>query len=237
MQNDDRENKIGFIGALFGLAIQPWESTQLLLQDEKPRFAISFLVLFILIIFGPALIYILQHGDQTPVPQKINMLAVAFLTFLILYIIFQAIFFFILGFEFTFAQLFASIIYSLTPFMALLLIVYAFNYISSGNFRFLHAMAQGQISAPLAYTKIMPWLVMITELSMFFTIMFSIKVLNDASNTSAFIYTFLALAPLAAAAYGSGIISEIFVPGSKSYVFKLNEYLGTIWQFAKQGSQ
>ena len=231
MQNDLDEQEVGLFGALLGLAVQPWETTQILLSKKRPRFVISFFLILIIVIFGPTFIYMWQVGSSLQLPDRVFNNLSAAMIFLTLYTVCQGVYFFILGFEFTFSQLLATIVYSLTPFISVFLIIYVFNYLAFGNFHFLNYMAYGELRTPVGYAEIMPYLTIIAIISSILIISFSIKVLNDAENISSLLYGIISVAPICIAAFATLFVSDLIRPGSKEGVSKIINYVVSIWSF------
>jgi hypothetical protein len=227
----DTQTKLGFLGAMLGLTIQPWETTQILLSKENPRFIFTFLLLLILVIFGPAGYFTLQYGAEAYQMSRSYYYFVIFVLFLVFYMLFFTLYLFILGIEFTVGQLLATVIYSLTPLISLFLIFYTFHYLGSRNFTFLQMVAQGQFTMPQAYVKIIPYLIIITELSVALILAFSIKALAEAHSVSAMLYALVGFLPIAAAAFSTGFVADIINPGSKELVFHIINGIISVWGY------
>lgn len=225
------EDKIGFLGAILGLAIQPWETTQLLLANEKPKFIFTFFFILTLVIFGPAIFYYFKFYNAEQPLSRAAIYFFAYVLFLTLYITLEGIFLFVLGIEFSFGQLLALVIYSLTPLISLFLIIYTFYYMGSRDFSFINMIAQGSFPPPQAYAKIIPYLIIICQLSSLMILAFGIRALAEAHPFSALLYSLMSIIPITMAGFCTAFVTNFISPGSKDLVFAIINLQISVWGY------
>ena len=212
--------RLGFLDALFGLVTQPGETTEALFETDRPKHIIPFLLLFTFVLLGP-MAYLSYRFDLAAYsPSHIyGFLIVGSLT-LLGFVFLEGVMLFLCGVRAGIRDLFACAAYSLAPLSAALVLLYLFNYFTTGDFQLVRALFGMQMPDGF-FARFLPWAVFIIGLDMLLVLVFSLRALGDMHVLSAMCVAALSVIPLYGALLGAVIVAELALPGTRGRVILL----------------
>ena len=207
----------GFLRAFLGLMMEPGATTEALFQKEPPAYIIRMLLLFFFTLLLPILLAFAfkEHAEVSEYEMKnfITLVGVALLT-IVFFVAVEGILLLILGYDISPLTITAITTYAVSPVIVMVLVLYSFSYISSGQLLLADALLTGNFVAGGYYIRVLPYVVGITQVAMLYIFFWGIVNGCGASYLSGFAVFLVSMVPLvmsfSLAVYAIGQV----VPGS-----------------------
>jgi hypothetical protein len=190
-----KQEDLGFIDALLGLFFEPSSTTEVLLNREKPPFAGTICLCFVLTVFVPIFAQAYKYGvfvfDGTAL---LSLALVMFFTFLV-FVLVEGLFLQLLGVEVNVHQLLAITAYCLTPFVLALWLIYFFNYMAMGRLTLITLLMTGTQAGDDKFMQIVPIAFIVAQLNMWIVLFYSLRFLGSMHVITGLLVTLLSLIP------------------------------------------
>jgi hypothetical protein len=221
--------EIGFFDTLFGLVTQPGETTNILLLQSQPKFIKRLLALVYVTLFGPVIYYIIKYGTDVYNPTSVYGLIVVLSLSIMFFVLFEAILFYLSGIPYSIRQVFALTAYSLTPLIAVFILIYIFNYLSTGSLSFVSLMLNSGSMRFDRFLRIIPYALIIAQINVLVVLTHGIKYLGDMHFSTAFLFSLFSLGPAYISLWIAVKIADIGLPGTKE---NISEFLSGVAMLA-----
>ena len=223
--------KLSFGEAFFGLILEPRATIEALFQEESAEHGLSMLVTFLAALFLPMLLWGPRYGAASEtIPATYSFALLVLLTILVFFM-FQGWLFMVLGIECSAWNRFTIIGYCCAPLVIAVVVVYSFNYFSSGYISLLRVLITGQWGHATRFVKVLPIALILAQLAALAVYFYSIRAACGLHTVSALAVTVVSLIPFYLS-FSLGLLGAQFVhPGILEVVlraFNLTESLRAI---------
>ena len=205
---------INFIEAILGLTLQPGETTEVLFEDERPRYAYGCLLCLLVTVFTPIVAQHLKYGINLGNSEAMISLGIVVGMTVLVFLLAECLFLLVLGVRATIAQVFASLCYTFTPFTVGLLLIYLFNYFAHGSITVVDLLVTGSSNSNDRFLIILPYALMIIQLNCLLVFWYSLRAFGQIGAFSAAAIAFLSLIPFYASLIGGLFVGEMARPGT-----------------------
>jgi len=216
-----RDDDLNFLEALFGLMLQPGETSEELLGHKDPPYATTLLFCLLLTIFVPVFSQLVKYGMTVYDPEAIFSLFLVVTFSLLFFILLEGIFLRILRVEFNLKQLFATTAYCTAPFLLALWLIYFFNYLSTGRLSLLQIILTGYSSVPDRFIHIVPIALLIALLNILVVFFYCVRFIGQLHSISAMSITVLSSVPLLGSLVVGVIMGEFAHPGTANTFMRI----------------
>jgi hypothetical protein len=164
MASDPSESP-SLLESLIGLIFEPRNTVEALLSEDRPRHGLSLLTLLLLAVFGPIAyqFYYLGYNQQSLTAASALLVLILFtiITFLML----ESWLFILLGIDASPSAIYSCLSYSFGPLILAVILVYTFNYISSGTFSLIDVLVVGKALISERFLRIFPIAIAIVQIN------------------------------------------------------------------------
>ena len=214
MQEDQTEESINFFEAVFGLLLDPGATTEALLKDKRPRFAVSLTLAFIVTILAPMIAQMSKLAVTSPLVRSLISVSVVVCVSVMVFGLLEGLLLELLSFQFTMPRLMAVISYCLTPLTVAIWLIYGFNYFTSGRLSLVSLLLTGYGAMDDRFLKIVPIAAAIALLMMLLNFFHSVRAMGKTHRSTAFALTVVSLIPLVISVAAGLMVGELTRPGT-----------------------
>lgn len=217
----DTRYNLSFPTAFLGLIISPNETAETLFTMERPKYALSVFVTFVLTFLIPMSIQQLTNDEPLYRPAAIQTIVVVIVVALALFVVTESIMLRFFGIKADLGVLASAICYSSVPFIFVIWIMYFLNYLASGSIEFLTFMLSGPSTQNSGILEVVPWAITVGLIISFRTYYNCIKHLGDLFGLNAFIIAVFSFAPAYGSLIAAVLIGESINPGTMDNFFEI----------------
>lgn len=211
--------EISIFGALFGLILSPYETTEILFTLPRPRYTFRFLLLIYLAVFAPFLSLMLDPRSVAFEHRVVHATIFVTVMALLVFVFLEAILLRFLKIPATPQKVLAAISYALVPFALAFVLIYFFNFLSAGEVSIVHKLlTDGKLPTDTKFLRIVPYAVTIAELTALVVFSYSIRAMGDMEGYSSWVITLLSFAPLYGAIQAAYYFAQ-FLPEGAAAIF------------------
>lgn len=196
------------------MVIAPAETCMLLLEEDRPRYGLAFLLILVMTIFVPIGIQYHNYGRNLYRPEAIAALFLILLLTLVLFFVLESLLLLLLSVPFKLNKLMASIMYCLCPLILSIWGMYIINYSASGNLSFLTIVLNGFAAEEDRFIEIVPWIIGVGGLITMYIYYSCLKAFSNMLAINAAVVTLVSLIPLYAALVGAVFAANIIYPNT-----------------------
>ena len=216
-----KQPELNFLEALFGLMLQPGETSEELLNCEEPPYGSTLLLCLLLSIFVPVFAQLVKYGMTVYDPEAIFSLFLVIAFSFMFFILIEGVFLRAFGVEFTVRQLYATSCYCLAPLLLALWLIYFFNYLSTGRLSILHLLMTGYMDVPDRFIHIVPIALLIALLNILVVFFYCIRLIGELHAVTALFVSLLSIVPFFAALFVGIVIGEFAHPGTSEAFMRI----------------
>ena len=217
--------EIGFFEAFFGLVTQPAETTNILLLQTRPKYVLRLLGLLYLTLFGPVLYYIFKYGTTVYNPVSVYGLVLVLTFGIMIFVLLEAIFLYLSGIQYTLYHVFALTAYCLAPLIAVFILIYIFNYLSTGSLSFISMLMNSTSLHNDRFLRIIPYALAIAQINVLVVLSHGLKFLGDLHFSSSIIFGLGSIGPAFVALWTAVYLADMGLPGTRN---NINEFLSAV---------
>lgn len=210
-----KKERVGFLHAIFGLLIEPSNTTYLLYdRHEKPPYAYTLIVGLLLTYLVPIFAQLYLYNTTSFRMDKVLSLLIIFLVTFCLFVITEWCLLFMLRINASIDDVVAAIGYSLAPLTLSTWLLFSFNYMNSGSLTFIQYILTGEGKHTDSFIRIVPLAYIISEIWILLVFFYSMRALAGLSHVTALLITMFSLLPFALSVWGGLSIAESIYPGA-----------------------
>jgi hypothetical protein len=192
-----KDFSISLFGTIFGLSIDTKNTVRKLFENSTPPHLLSLFVILLIAIFCPPIFYFINSKTDVITVQDLARMYIVFNCMFIFLSILNYITLIAFGVRASLIEVTASIVYSLTPLSLVLLILYSFNYVNSGNLTLIPYFLSGKITNSQDPTlKVLPYALSISGLILLYVYMHCVKYLGYMHYITALFTLILSVIPV-----------------------------------------
>lgn len=203
-----------FVQALFGLIVEPNHTTKLLIDRPRPPYVLRFFALVLFTIFAPMAYQLYNFRTVFWRSDAILSLVLIFTFTVLVFILTETIFLFILGIPSSIWQVTACVAYAAVPLIFVTWLVYVFNYFTTGSLTLLNLLLWGQYPIDDAFIRLMPIALTVTQIIVILIFSYGLKHMGELSTPTSLLLTVFSLIPFYSALLVSVYIGELARPGT-----------------------
>lgn len=214
----------GFLTTFFGCSLQPGETADQIFGSEA-HLANSLLSLFsfLLILFGPVLYYLYGFGVLAFSQTAVTSFSIVLLFFFMLWALLLTLLFYVFGLPIPLSRTIAILCYSLNPISLTLLVIYLFNYLSTGTISFHGLLFSGRLQGSDTYLRVVPYASWILTALLIYLFHCCIRAAARLSSGVAVGLTVLSVLPAAFAFVMAVTLGEVVQEGTAILFSRLLE--------------
>ncbi len=217
----NRDRELNFLEALFGLMLQPGETSESLLSYEKKPYAWTLVCCLVLTFSIPIMSQYLKYGDAIYRIEVVLSFFLVEVACFLLFILLESLFLRLLRIEIGINELFASVSYCLAPVLLCLWLVYLFNYLMTGRLSIVQFLLSGNLDMSDRFINIVPIIALIAGLNVLIVFFYCVRFLGQMHSVSAMFLALISGLPFFAAAFISLMIGEMARPGTAAVFLRV----------------
>lgn len=213
IKRDTLDPTPGFFNAMVGLLLHPADTTENLLSNDRPPYVILMFLFTVATACLPIFFEITRGYLPAYHAQHVFTLIGMYSILLVIFIIFETAFLFILGIRTSLAHMTAALVYSLIPIVVVICFFYIFSYSTTGSLSFMDSLFSGQYEPSTAVQLVIPYAIMIAQVAVLLVFLNAIKVIGELFLANAIVLTAASSIPLALAVWSTKNLMELVRPG------------------------
>ncbi len=214
-------NKETFSGILLGLALEP-RSTLALLFSRRPLPHVYSLIFFLLFTtIAPIIYQFIYYGCTREAFVALVGLLFAILVVSFFFLIFESWLLVIFGVEASPRDILALFAYSSAPMVVVIILVYLYNYSSTGSLSLLGIIIGGNAGQSDQLHRILPFLIFIAQIDVLIIFCLALKSLGKLHLPSTLLICALSVIPFYGALALTLFAGEVIHPGISDSILEL----------------
>ncbi|WKZ56969.1 MAG: hypothetical protein QY326_09570 [Bdellovibrionota bacterium] len=223
-RRDEEPTPPSFPLLFVGCTLQPGETAiRAFAADRHFVNSLASIFCFLAVFFGPVLYYQYGFGVASFSQAAVAGFTLVVLFFFMCWAFLQTVMFLVFGVPVTLLKAIAILCYSLNPITLTLIIIYAFNSLSSGTISFHGLLFTGRLQGADTYLRVIPYASWILTAIVLYLFMLCIREAGRLSTLVAIGLTVLSLVPLSAAFVIAVTLGEVVEPGTAAVFSRLLE--------------
>ena len=220
MRQSDHEN-LSLLETVGGLIFEPRTTVENLLDSESPPHAVSLFILLLLTIFGPIFYQFFKYGYNHESIAAVGALFVLIVFSIMVFVMIESWLFIIVGIDCGPSGVFACITYTFAPLIAIIAVVYGYNYYSSGTFSVVNLLVSGRGIMSGSFTKALPVSIGIAQLLVLIVFFYAVRYVGKMHSITSLAVACLSLIPFYLAFLAGLFVAESVHQGIVELVWNL----------------